>query len=188
MLDVDALAAQESEDWVWHGAATLPGTHDRAILSLSRGGSDAAVLREFDIAGQGLREPAGSSCRRPRAAPTGSTGTRCCCPAPTATDMATRSGYSRSVSGCGGAGRMSSEAPVLIETAPEHMGLWASVDRTQASETVWFADKAGFFDVVALDGRPHGPEGQAGSAHRHLDGCPPRLAGGEAPHAMGDRR
>jgi len=49
ILDVDALAAQEKEDWVWHGASTLPGTHDLAILSLSRGGGDAAVLREFDI-------------------------------------------------------------------------------------------------------------------------------------------
>jgi len=47
LLDVDALAAHEKEDWVWHGASTLPATHDRAILSLSRGGSDAAVLRDF---------------------------------------------------------------------------------------------------------------------------------------------
>ena len=49
LLDVDALAAQEKEDWIWHGASTLPGSHDLAILSLSRGGSDASVLREFDI-------------------------------------------------------------------------------------------------------------------------------------------
>ena len=39
----------EGEDWVWKGAAVLPGTHDRAILSLSRGGGDAVVLREFDL-------------------------------------------------------------------------------------------------------------------------------------------
>ena len=31
---------------------TRPGRHDRAILHLSRGGSDACVLREYDIAGQ----------------------------------------------------------------------------------------------------------------------------------------
>ena len=49
LLDVDALASRDKEDWLWHGASTLPVTHDRAMLSLSRGGSDAVVLREFDI-------------------------------------------------------------------------------------------------------------------------------------------
>jgi prolyl oligopeptidase len=49
VLDIDALAAKENEDWVWAGPSTLPRTHDRAIIHLSRGGSDAAVLREFDI-------------------------------------------------------------------------------------------------------------------------------------------
>jgi prolyl oligopeptidase PreP (S9A serine peptidase family) len=56
MLDVDALAAQEEEDWIWHGASTLPGSHDLAILSLSRGGSDASVLREFDISAKAFRQ------------------------------------------------------------------------------------------------------------------------------------
>ena len=49
LLDLDALAAMEAEDWVWGGAATLPPTHQRAMLRLSRGGSDAVVLREFDL-------------------------------------------------------------------------------------------------------------------------------------------
>jgi prolyl oligopeptidase PreP (S9A serine peptidase family) len=49
LLDVDALAAGENEDWVWQGASTLPPDHERAILRLSRGGSDAVALREFDF-------------------------------------------------------------------------------------------------------------------------------------------
>ena len=52
LLDLDALAAAEGEDWIWGGASTRPGTHDRAIVRLSRGGSDAVVLREFDLAAQ----------------------------------------------------------------------------------------------------------------------------------------
>ena len=36
------------------GAATLPPAHERAILRLSRGGSDAVVLREFDLATRGF--------------------------------------------------------------------------------------------------------------------------------------
>jgi prolyl oligopeptidase len=49
LLDVDKLAAEENEDWILNGIQTQPGTHPRAMLSLSRGGSDAATLREFDI-------------------------------------------------------------------------------------------------------------------------------------------
>jgi prolyl oligopeptidase PreP (S9A serine peptidase family) len=49
LLDMDKLAAEEGEDWILNGIETQPGTHPRAILSLSRGGSDAATLREFVI-------------------------------------------------------------------------------------------------------------------------------------------
>ncbi|HEY8613721.1 MAG TPA: S9 family peptidase, partial [Roseomonas sp.] len=49
LLDLDALARAEGEDWVWQGATTLPRTHDLAVLRLSRGGGDAVVLREFDL-------------------------------------------------------------------------------------------------------------------------------------------
>src|SRR5262249_1582776 len=47
VLDLDELAAREKENWVWHGANVLRPTHDRALLSLSRGG--AVVVREFDL-------------------------------------------------------------------------------------------------------------------------------------------
>jgi prolyl oligopeptidase len=49
VLDVDALAAAEDENWVWHGAAVLKPEHRRALVQLSRGGADATVVREYDI-------------------------------------------------------------------------------------------------------------------------------------------
>jgi prolyl oligopeptidase len=49
VLDLDELAAQEKENWVWHGAQLLFPTYDRALVSLSRGGADADVVREFDL-------------------------------------------------------------------------------------------------------------------------------------------
>jgi prolyl oligopeptidase len=49
VLDVDALAAAEGESWVWRGAAVLRPGHHRALVELSRGGADAAVVREFDL-------------------------------------------------------------------------------------------------------------------------------------------
>ena len=48
VLDVDALADAESENWVWKGSSCLPPEYRRCIITLSRGGSDAAVRREFD--------------------------------------------------------------------------------------------------------------------------------------------
>ena len=48
VLDLDALAAAEGENWVWGGAVGLPPAHARVLISLSRGGADAAVVREFD--------------------------------------------------------------------------------------------------------------------------------------------
>ena len=48
VLDLDALGAVEKENWVWHGATWLEPTYERCLISLSRGGADAAVVREFD--------------------------------------------------------------------------------------------------------------------------------------------
>jgi prolyl oligopeptidase len=48
VLDVDALAAQEKTSWVWHGDQCLFPKFERCLLSLSPGGSDAVVVREFD--------------------------------------------------------------------------------------------------------------------------------------------
>lgn len=49
VLDLDALGKLENENWVWHGASFLRPTYDRVLLSLSRGGADASVTREFDV-------------------------------------------------------------------------------------------------------------------------------------------
>ena len=48
VLDIDALAADEGENWVWAGADALDTAPHRCLVSLSRGGADATVMREFD--------------------------------------------------------------------------------------------------------------------------------------------
>jgi prolyl oligopeptidase len=50
VLDLDSLAAQEGENWVWHGATVLEPAGRLCLVSLSRGGADADVVREFDLA------------------------------------------------------------------------------------------------------------------------------------------
>jgi prolyl oligopeptidase len=49
VLDLDAVAANEKENWVWSGAQLLRPGYKLALVSLSRGGADATVTREFDM-------------------------------------------------------------------------------------------------------------------------------------------
>jgi prolyl oligopeptidase len=50
VLDLDELNRVEGENWVWAGADHLPPDHTRCLIALSRGGADATVTREFDLA------------------------------------------------------------------------------------------------------------------------------------------
>jgi prolyl oligopeptidase len=144
LLDVDALAAKEGEDWIWAGASTRPGAHDRAIVRLSRGGSDAVVLREFDLSrkafvvdGYTLPEAKGqvSWLDDDTILLTSAWG-----------GDVTTSGYARTVR-LWRRGSDPAQAPVLFEVPRESMSAGAAVDRTQPVDTVWFYDWPGFFDV-----------------------------------------
>ncbi|HWD21241.1 MAG TPA: prolyl oligopeptidase family serine peptidase [Verrucomicrobiae bacterium] len=49
VLDIDQLARDENENWVWHGGQILEPDYDRCLIELSRGGADAVDIREFDL-------------------------------------------------------------------------------------------------------------------------------------------
>ncbi|HEY2008818.1 MAG TPA: prolyl oligopeptidase family serine peptidase [Rhizomicrobium sp.] len=53
LLDIDALAKTEGENWVFKGSSCSPG-ETRCLISLSRGGGDAAVVREYDLKAKAL--------------------------------------------------------------------------------------------------------------------------------------
>jgi prolyl oligopeptidase len=48
VIDIDALGRTEQENWVWAGAQGLSPSYRLMLVSLSRGGADARVVREFD--------------------------------------------------------------------------------------------------------------------------------------------
>jgi prolyl oligopeptidase len=48
LLDIDALARAEGRDWVFKGTDCLAPDETRCLISLSDGGKDAVVVREFD--------------------------------------------------------------------------------------------------------------------------------------------
>lgn len=56
VLDLDQLAEEEGENWVWDGASILRPGYDLALIGLSRGGADASVTREFDMASKSFVE------------------------------------------------------------------------------------------------------------------------------------
>ncbi len=49
LLDLDALNKTENENWVWHGDSCLRPAYTQCLISLSRGGADADVTREFNL-------------------------------------------------------------------------------------------------------------------------------------------
>ena len=152
LLDIDALARDEAADWVFQGAATLPPAHDRAILRLSPGGSDAVVLREFDIPtrrfvpdGFALAEAKGGVDWLDHDTLLLSS----------AAGGATRSGYARTVR-LWRRGTDPADAPILFETDPVNMSAWGDYDR--AADRLIFADKPGFFDSRFWIGDRTGPQ------------------------------
>ena len=151
LLDVDALAESEGEDWVFQGAGTLPPEHDRAMLRLSRGGSDAVVLREFDVAarcfvadGFVLPEAKGGVVWLDRDTLLLSS----------AAGGATRSGYARTVR-LWARGVDPASAPVLFETDAVNMAAWGMYDRVDGR--LVFGDRTGFFDGNTWLGDRSGP-------------------------------
>jgi prolyl oligopeptidase len=164
LLDLDALAAKEGEDWVWRTPSILPDIHDRAILCLSRGGSDAVELREFDLAGRdflpgGFHLPE-SKCMRQDM-------DRCMLAwldrdtvllaSPFGQGMATRSGLARTVR-LWRRGTDLLKAPIIFETSPERVSVWACVERNAAGERVFFIEKVSIFDSIIRIGDRSGPD------------------------------
>ena len=49
ILDLDQLAKDEKENWVWRGLNCRYPEYTQCLLTLSRGGADATVTREWDL-------------------------------------------------------------------------------------------------------------------------------------------
>ncbi len=156
LLDLDALAAQDGEDWIWSGAVTLPGSHDRAFMMLSRGGADARVLREFDLTSRDFI-PGGFSLPEAKGGAVWVDRDTLLLSSPLGDGMATHSGYAHTVR-LWRRGTDPLAAPVIFETAAEHMSVWADIDRETEDERIWFAERLGFFDAIVWIGDRTGPK------------------------------
>lgn len=50
LLDIDKLSKEEEQNWVWKGGRCLHSDANRCLVSLSDGGKDAVVVREYNLA------------------------------------------------------------------------------------------------------------------------------------------
>src|SRR6266481_5097547 len=147
LLDLDRLAAGEHQDWILTWIQTLPGSSARAMLSLSRGGSDAAALREFDIEAKtfvadGFIVPEAKSSAQWFDDDT------LLLSSAYGEGMATTSGYARTVR-LWRRGTDLSSARAIFETSADRMAAYCNVDRTGAVPRVWFIDRLDFFNFHA---------------------------------------
>ncbi len=152
LLDLDALAAAESEDWVWQGASTLPPQHTRALLRLSRGGGDAVVLREYDLGTRAFVPGGFMAAEAKQSAVWLDQDTMLLS---SALGGVTTSGYARTVR-LWARGTDPATAPVLFETDPAHMVATGQYDRE--SGELYFIAQTGFFDMEIHIGDRSGPK------------------------------
>ncbi|MEU8900800.1 prolyl oligopeptidase family serine peptidase [Nocardia sp. NPDC048505] len=152
LIDVDALAAAEDENWVWAGANVLRPAQDRALISLSRGGADAKVVREFDLGTREFIDPADGGYYLPEAK--SRIGWIDLDSVYVGTDFGpgslTESGYPR-IAKRWRRGTELAEAETVFEGEPGDVSVGAGYDRTPGYERHFVARASDFFnEEVAL--------------------------------------
>ncbi len=143
VLDLDALAEAEGEDWTFGGADVISHTHDLAILRLSRGGSDAAVLREFDLAACRFVE-GGFSLPQAKGGAEWFDRDTLLLHSALGENAATSSGYARTVRLWKRGGEWQT-APVIFEIEASDMACWASVDEEHPDRRLLFVNQIDFY-------------------------------------------
>ncbi|MFC0675238.1 prolyl oligopeptidase family serine peptidase [Brachybacterium hainanense] len=193
LLDIDALNEAEGENWVWHGASLLrpapeegpDAPYRRALVTLSRGGSDADVTREFDLEARAFVPESEGGFVRPE-----SKGGISWVDADTllvATDFGegtmTSSGYPRQARRWR-RGTPLDQAELLFEADVEDMGVFVSHDSTPGWERDWVIQMHAFYSstvhLLDLAAEPPQltalpvPKDMEASAHRDLGVFMPR--------------
>ncbi len=155
VLDLDALAEAEGEDWIWAGPETFPGTHDRALIALSRGGGDATVIREFNMETKAFLPDGFTIPEAKTDVQWYDRDTVIVCSA-LGEGMATTAGYSRTVR-IWRRGTNLDDAPVMYEVPEDHLAAGAEVIIEATPPIVVYEDVIGFYDGDDYPGTIDGP-------------------------------
>jgi prolyl oligopeptidase len=144
LLDIDRLAAQEGEDWLLNWSSSLPGDRPRVVLGLSRGGSDAVTMREFDLDAKSF-VPDGFALPEAKSGVAWIDSDTLLLSSAYGDGKATSSGYARTVRRWR-RGEPVDRAPVVFETTADRMSVNCDVDRTGPTPRMWFVDRLDFFN------------------------------------------
>ncbi|WP_427004760.1 prolyl oligopeptidase family serine peptidase [Pseudarthrobacter sp. H2] len=151
LLDVDALAAAEGQEWVFHGVTFLrPAAgepHRRALLALSPDGGDANRYREFDVERRSFVDPAAGGFDLPTAKGNASwLDADTLLVASTADGLpSTTSSYARTGVKLRRGGSLAT-AERLFEIPEEHMMALVAHDSTPGFERTFAVDWISFFE------------------------------------------
>jgi len=158
LIDVDALGRADDTNWVWAGAGVIEPEYTRALIGLSRGGSDASVVREFDMAtrefvSDGFELPEAKSQVAWADPDTVLVGTDF------GAGSLTDSGYPRVIKRWR-RGTPLADADTVFEGAVTDVRVSGSVDRTPGFERTLLGRAVDFWneEIYELRGSPDGPE------------------------------
>ena len=154
LLDIDRLAAEEDKDWLLSWTQPLPG-NSRVITALSRGGSDAVTLREFDLDTKAF-VAGGFTLPEAKSGVEWVDADTLLLSSALGEGMATNSGYARTVR-LWRRGEPVERAPVLFEVPADRMAAYCSVDDTAPTPRMWFIDRIDFFNLNLWLGTEAGP-------------------------------
>jgi prolyl oligopeptidase len=145
VIDLDALAKAENENWVWSGADCFGPDYRRCLVRTSRGGADAVVMREFDTVSKtfvadGFKLPEAKTQVEWIDADTIYVGTDF------GPGSMTDSGYPRLVKRWK-RGQPLAGAETVFEAQPKDVYAFASVDRTPGFERTVFGRATDFYNT-----------------------------------------
>ena len=144
VIDLDALAAAEGENWVWGGATAFGPAYERCLVELSRGGADATVVREFDLRRKVFVED-GFTLPEAKTGITWASADAVYVGTDFGPGSLTDSGYPRIIKRWQ-RGQPLADAPTVFEARPEDVSASVSVDRTPGFERTVFARATDFYN------------------------------------------
>ncbi len=143
VLDLDALARDEGENWVWGGAAALGPAYRRALVMLSRGGADAIVVREFDLVQRRFVD-GGFHVPEAKTQVAWADDDTVYIGSDFGPGTLTDSGYPRCIRRWR-RGEPLAAAPTVFEVEPGDVSATVQVDRTPGHERTWFTREVDFY-------------------------------------------
>jgi prolyl oligopeptidase len=153
LLDIDKLAADEGKNWVFGSAACAP-EQTRCLVALSPGGTDATVVREFDLATRAFM-PDGFTLPEAKSDQAYIDQDTILFASDFGPDTLTASGYPRIVK-LWRRGTPIAAAKTVYQGTKEDVGVWPQVFQGAGGSTVLVARAVSFFETEYFAVQPDG--------------------------------